>query len=129
MNSFEPLSFRIIGAAYRVHNILGPGHLEHVYRNALAILLRQEGLKVEIESRLVVHFVGVVVGHCEADLLVEDQIVVETKAILAILPGHEVRLGAYLRSSGHEVGLLLNFGPVRVDVRRVVETREQSQSG
>lgn len=129
MHTFEPLSFRIIGAAFKVHNALGPGHLEHVYRNALAIVLRREGLEVRIESRLVVHFDSIPVGHCEADLIVENKIVVETKAILSLLPGHEKRLGAYLRCSGFELGLLLNFGPVRVDVRRVMETREERKSG
>jgi GxxExxY protein len=129
MLAFEELTSRIIGAAFRVHNTLGPGHLEHVYRNALALVLRREGLHVQVEAVLDVHFDDVKVGWCEADLIVERIVVVETKAREGILPGHEARLGAYLRSSGHELGLLLNFGPVRVDVKRVVETRVGRRTG
>jgi len=127
MPSFEPLSYRILGAAFRTHNALGPGHLENVYQNALAILLQREGMNVRSEVRLVVHFEGRPVGHCEADLIVDDQIVVETKAKDAILPAHEARLGAYLRCSGYQVGVVLNFGPVRVDIRRVDRTREEKK--
>ncbi len=129
MLSHEHLTSRIIGAAFQVHNALGPGHLEHVYRNALALVLREEGIQVRIEAELPVHFHGVKVGWCEADLIVESVVVVETKAREGILPGHEARLGAYMRSSGHEVGLLLNFGPIRVDVKRVVETRVGKRTG
>ncbi|MCC6740635.1 MAG: GxxExxY protein [Planctomycetia bacterium] len=125
----EHLTSRIIGAAFRAHNTLGPGHLEHVYRNALALLLQEEGLHCRVEAELPVHFQGVKVGLCEADLVVESVVVVETKAREGILPGHEARLGAYLRCSGHELGLLVNFGPVRVEVKRVVETRVGKRTG
>ena len=129
MLPFEDLTSRIISAAFRVHNTLGPGHLEHVYRNALALVLKLEGLDVQIEVVLPVHWGNVQVGRCEADLIVEKIVVVETKTGVGILAGHEVRLGAYLRSSGHEIGLLLNFGPVRVEVKRVVETRMGRKTG
>lgn len=129
MHSLPSLSFRIIGAAFSAYKALGPGHLENVYRNAVAILLQREGLNVRMEVRLLVQFEGISVGHCEADLIVEDTLVVETKVKDAILPGHEARLGAYLRCSGYELGLVLNFGPKRVDVRRVVETRNNRRSG
>jgi len=129
MPTFEPLSYRIIGASYRAHNALGPGHLENVYRNTLSILLKREHLAVRIEDRLVVHFEGLAVGHCEADLIVEDQIIVETKAKDGILPGDEARLGAYLRCSWYGLGVVVNFGPVRVEVRRVVNSQGWRKSG
>lgn len=119
MLSHHALTSRIIAAAFHVHNSLKSGHLEHVYQHSLAVVLRREGMAVRTEATLPVWFEGVRVGVCEADLIVDDLIVVETKAKDAILPGHEARLRAYLRASGHETGLLLNFGPARVDVRRV----------
>jgi GxxExxY protein len=119
----EPLTARIIGAAFHVYNVLGPGHLEHVYRNALALLLRREGLEVRTEVSVPVEFEGSGIGRCEADLMVEHIVVVETKAWRGIKPENETRLEAYLRSSGHELGLLLNFGPKRVEIKRIVETR------
>ncbi|MCC6738409.1 MAG: GxxExxY protein [Planctomycetia bacterium] len=119
MLSHQDLTSRIIAGAFRVHNSLGPGHLEHVYQHALAHVLRREALDVRTEAALPVFFEGVRVGTCESDLIVNDLIVVETKAKDAILPGHEARLRAYLRASGYETGLVLNFGPARVDVRRV----------
>lgn len=125
----ENLTSAVIGAAFRVHNALGPGHLEHVYRNALALTLRQAGLGLHLEKKLPVHFQGIEVGWCEADLIVEDLVVVETKALEGILPGHEARLGAYLRCSEYQLGLLVNFGPVRVDVKRVIETRRGKRTG
>ena len=123
------LTSRILGATFRVHNTLGPGYLEHVYQNALALLLRREELRIRLESRLPVMFEGIEVGYCESDLIVEEIIVVETKAMASILPGHEMRLRAYLKCSGFETGLLLNFGPTRVDVRRLTQTREERKSG
>ena len=129
MIDFEPLSARIIGASFRVHNSLGPGHLESVYRNALAIELRKEGLKVLIEDRIVVHYEKTPVGHCQADLLVEHQIVVECKAKICIMPGHEMRLAAYLNCSPYEVGLVLNFGATRVEIKRVLRGKEDKHGG
>ncbi|MBI2920077.1 MAG: GxxExxY protein [Planctomycetes bacterium] len=129
MHPHLDLTSRIIAASFRVHNDLGPGHLEHVYQNALALVLRGEGLHVQVESVIDIHFEGSRVGICEADLIVEDLVVVETKVTESILPGHQFRLKAYLRSSPHETGLVVNFGPVRVEVRRVTITGKRRNSG
>lgn len=129
MSSFDPLTPRIIRAAFRVHNILGPGYLEHIYRNALALELRKMGHRVLIEVPLRVDYEGNDVGRCDADLIVDDIVVVETKATEAIQPGHRLQLRAYLRTAGYEIGLVLNFGPMRVDVNRVEETRVRRRSG
>ena len=72
---------------------------------------------------------GCDVGICDADLIVDEAVVVETKAKEAILPGHRGQLRAYLRTAGYETGLVVNFGPVRVDVNRVVETPVRRRSG
>ncbi|MEK7467744.1 MAG: GxxExxY protein [Planctomycetota bacterium] len=87
-------------SAFYVHNVLGPGHLEHVPQNALVIVLRREGLQVRDGVNVPVDFEGFDVGRCEADLIVEHVVVVENKATLGIRPGHETRLGAYLNCSG-----------------------------
>ena len=122
--TFEHLTSRIIGAAFRIHNALGPGYLEHVYRNALALELEKEGFGVRIEVPIQVQYQGTVVSNCFADLIVERLVVVETKAKDALLPGHLSQLRAYLRSSGIEAGLALNFGPAKVDVKRADWSRK-----
>src|SRR6185503_15811181 len=101
------LSSEVISAAFAVHNTIRPGHLEHVYQNALAVELANRGIRSTVESRLDIKYAGVVVGFCEADLIVERTLVVETKALDAILPGHLCRLRAYLRRSGYQLGLVL----------------------
>ncbi|MCC6740834.1 MAG: GxxExxY protein [Planctomycetia bacterium] len=120
MLPFESLTARIIGASFRIHNSLGSGFLEHVYRNALAHELEAEGLSVRVEPSFPVEYSGITVGFCRADLVVENLVVVETKAQEAILPGHRAQLGAYLRCSGCDAGLVVNFGPEKVEVKRVV---------
>lgn len=125
----KELTARIIGASFRVRRALGPGFLEHVYRNALQLELGDGGLRSRKEVGLPVMHNGRLVGECFADLVVEELVVVETKAVEAIRPGHLFQLHAYLRCSGLETGLVLNFGPTRVDVKRVAATRGTGDVG
>lgn len=109
------LTQRIIGCAFTVHNTLKAGFAEKVYENALSIELRKSGIRVEQQVPISVRYDGQVVGEYVADLLVEDRIIVEVKAVQALLPAHEAQLVNYLAATGHDVGLLINFGPsVRV---------------
>jgi GxxExxY protein len=109
---------KILHAFFKVvYPALGYGFLEKVYENALVIALRQMGLKVEQQARILVYFAGDVVGEYSADLLVEDCVIVELKAVQSIAPEHEAQLLNYLRATPYEVGLLLNFGP-KPDFRR-----------
>ena len=101
---------RIIGAAYEVYNTLGFGFLEKVYENAMAIELRRAGLKVEAQFPITVRYKGEVVGDYAADLVVDSCVIVELKAVSALDPVHEVHLVNYLKATGIEVGLLINFG-------------------
>ncbi len=101
----------IIKAFYKVYNILGYGFLEKVYRNALAIELRQLGLEVVPEMRILVYYDGEVVGEYFADLLVAGVVIVELKAAKKLMEAHEAQLLNYLKATPYEVGLLLNFGP------------------
>ena len=116
----DKLSERIIGCAYAVSNGLGAGFLEKVYENALAHELRKAGLRVEQQRPLRVQYDGVVVGEYAADLLVEDCILVELKAVKALDDIHLAQCLNYLKATGLSLCLLINFGKPSVDVKRVV---------
>jgi GxxExxY protein len=104
------LTQKIIGVFFDVYNELGPGFLEAVYRNALCIALRKEGLSVEPEAPVNVMFRGEVVGEYRADILVNEVVVLELKTARAIDRIHQAQLMNYLRATKIEIGLLLNFG-------------------
>ena len=118
------ISEKIIGAAYDVHNTLGSGFLEKVYQNALLIELRLQGLSAEAEKPITVHYRGEVVGNYIADIVVENKIILEVKAIKSLSEIHEVQLVNYLTATGIEIGLLLNFGKSVEVKRRIKETHK-----
>jgi GxxExxY protein len=111
------LTEKIIGIFYAVYNELGGGFLESVYRNAMVLALRQSGLSCEAEHPVPVHFRGQQIGSFFADVLVEDKIILELKAVRHLETAHEAQLLNYLRATPIEVGLLLNFG-ARASFRR-----------
>ena len=119
---YHDISGPILGAFYAVHSELGSGFLEAVYANALTVLLRQAGLRVDRQVPFVIVFHGQSVGYYRADLIVDSRIVVEIKAGRAINPQHTAQLLNYLRASRLQVGLLLNFGE-KAEFRRMVWTR------
>lgn len=100
----------IIKAFYEVYNTLGYGFLEKVYENALGNELRKNGLFVENQSKIIVHYKGSIVGNYFADLLVENKVIIELKAAEAICEEREYQLINYLKATEVEIGLLLNFG-------------------
>lgn len=101
----------------KVYRRLGYGFLEKVYVNALVIELRRMGMKVAEQVRILVYYDGIVIGEYYADLVVEDLVIVECKAIKKLDDDDEAQLLNYLRATPYEVGLLLNFGP-RPEFRR-----------
>jgi GxxExxY protein len=111
----------------RVYPALGPGFLEKVYRNAMALALRSDGLKVDIEFPIRVFFEEQVVGEYYGDLLVEEKVIVELKACENLNPDHEAQLLNYLRATPYEVGLLLNFGK-KASFRRKAFDNERKTS-
>jgi GxxExxY protein len=113
----DPLTHSIIGAAFEVHRQLGAGFLESVYGRALTIELQSRGHTVQSEAPLTVHYKSQAVGSFKADLLVDDEVIVELKAGSGIAPEHEAQLMNYLRASELKLGLLIHFGQ-RVDVKR-----------
>lgn len=114
----DALTQAVIGCALAVHKTLGPGYLESVYHRALAQELRKAGLTFESEHKLDVRYDGVVVGHFLADLLVEQRVLLELKAVSQLAVAHEVQLISYLTATGVDVGLLINFGQQRLVVKR-----------
>jgi len=117
----DSITETIIGCAYTVANSLGHGFLEKVYENALTHELRKAGLAVEQQKAVRVHYDGVVVGEYLADLLVEQCVLVELKAARQLDQVHMAQALNYLTATGLKVGLLINFGSRKVQVKRVVQ--------
>ena len=114
----EEITHKIIGAAYQVFNKLGFGFLESVYRKAMTIELSKDDLKVEPEKPLKVYYDGQIVGDFYVDLFVEEAVVVELKSLQNLSKEHEVQLVNYLNGLKKDIGLLINFGPSGVEVKR-----------
>lgn len=117
----DELTEKIIGACYRVHNELGPGFVEKIYQNALELVLEEEKLKYEAQKSFSVKFEGNIVGTFRVDMLVEDRIILEIKAVAGIMPKvFETQAISYLKASRLKVALLVNFGNRRCQVRRLM---------
>jgi GxxExxY protein len=114
------LTEKIIGCAFKVYNTLGFGFLESVYENALAIELRKTGFVVEKQKPIQVFYEGAVVGNFKADLIVDDIIIIKLKSVENMVKEFEVQLVNYLTATVKPVGLLLNFAPQKVEVKRKV---------
>ena len=117
----EELTDRIISACINVHKELGPGFLEKFYRNALKIELKKLGLSFESEKEFCVFYQGALIGVQRLDLLVENEVILELKAVKEI-SGHDyAQLRSYLKAADKEIGLLINFAKSKIDIRRVEE--------
>jgi len=114
----EELTKTIIGACFEVSNELGSGFLEAVYEKALIIVLKNKGLKVFSQAPLKIHFRGQIIGDYFADILVEDSIIVELKAVTTLAKEHKAQIINYLKATGKPVGLLVNFGNPKLEYRR-----------
>lgn len=121
------LTEKIIGEAFKVYNILGQGFLEKVYENALIKKLRDAGIKADQQYPIKVIFEDITVGEYCADIFVEDKVIVELKAVELINPVFEVQLVNYLKATGVEVGLLINFGKKLEIKRRVFSVTHKNQ--
>lgn len=111
---------KIIGSAYKVANELGCGFLEKVYENALVHELCKFGPKVNQQEEIDVFYDNVNVGHYDADLLVEDTVIVELKTVKNLDDVHKAQCLNYLKATGLKVCLLINFGNPRVEVKRLI---------
>jgi GxxExxY protein len=116
----EKITHDIIGAAFEVHNTLGCGFLEKVYENALVYELKQAGLKTETQKEFKVPYKKIAAGNYIADIVVEGKIILELKAVEEISKIHQAQLLNYLKASGYQVGLILNFAKTKLEYKRLV---------
>ena len=114
----DELSEKVIGAAFNVHNHLGFGFLECVYEKALSIELTKFGISHQLQCPVQVLYDGRVVGDFICDVLVEESLILELKSVQTLSTTHEVQLVNYLNATETDVGLLINFGPRKVEVKR-----------
>lgn len=122
----EQITDKILFSFYRVYNILGFGFLEKVYENALCIELEKLGLDVHQQKTSPVYYDGTLVGEYFADVVIDDQVVLELKAAEALRAEHLAQLTNYLKATDMEVGLLLNFGK-KPEFKRLLLTNDLKQ--
>lgn len=115
---YEQLTAAILGCCFEVINELGAGFLESVYEKALIVALAQKGFRVDSQVPMKVKFRGVVVGDFFADLVVENKVLIELKAVGRVLNDHKAQVINYLKATGVDVGLLVNFGNPRLEYYR-----------
>lgn len=122
---YSDITEKIIQCFYMVYNTLGYGFLEKVYEKALSIELRKAELQIEVQFPIKVYYQNELVGEYFTDIIVNDSVIIELKAIESLHNIHGNQLVNYLKATGIEVGLLLNFGP-KPEIRRKIFTKSQS---
>lgn len=118
-NQFEDLVFKVIGVLIEVHKQVGPGFAENIYHKAVELELSNHGIKYESEKNIDMFYKGTKIGSHRLDLYVENELVVELKAIDSIHKKHYEQVRSYLKLMKKETGLLANFSDVVLDQRRV----------
>jgi len=122
MNYYKPeITQKIIKCAFKVHNTLGCGFQEIIYQRALAYEFKNEGLLFEREKEMTIHYNEIEVGNRRVDFLVDEDIMVELKALTDLQPVHSAQTINYIEAYKVKVGLLINFGARKVEVRRYVK--------
>ena len=119
-HQFEDLSKKIIGAAIEVHRILGSGFLENIYEEALKLELTKCGLHFDSQKEIKIEYLGVQIGVHRIDMIVENEIIVELKAVKELSDIHLAQLLSYLKAANLKVGLLLNFSKPTLEIKRIV---------
>lgn len=120
MMAHKELSEKVIGCAYRVYNTMGFGFLESVYETCLLIELKKAGLKAEAQKAIKVFYDDEIVGDFKADVMVENLIILELKSVRQIAIAHELQLVNYLTATHMDIGLIINFGEKKVEIKRKV---------
>jgi GxxExxY protein len=114
----DPFTEKVIGCAFKLHKVLGPGFLENIHHRALAHELTKAGIPFASEARMQVVYDGIILGDYIADFLIDERLVVELKAVEALLKAHEIQLVNYLNAVKVDVGLLINFGSHKLQIKR-----------
>lgn len=123
----KDLSYQIVQAAYIVFNELGPGFGENIYENAIVIVLRKRAHIVEQQKRVKIYFQGEEIGLDKIDLIVDGRVILELKAVAEIALIHRQQALSYLKATGIELALVINFGASRLQVARVVNTKQKKK--
>lgn len=113
------LTEKIIQCIIKVHQTLGPGFLESVYRRAMLIELIKQKLRVETEKEIVIYYEGEEIGRHRLDILVEGRVIVELKTVEELSKAHYAQVRSYLKATGLNVCILVNFAKEKADFRRV----------
>jgi GxxExxY protein len=121
------LSYQIVQAAYEVFISLGSGFLENIYEEAMAIALMHHKHKIERQKAVSVRFQGQQIGIHKLDLVVDQKIILELKAVAEIAPIHKQQALSYLEATALELALVINFGAHRLQVARVVNTKKKDR--
>lgn len=118
----DKLAYRVIGAAIEVHRVLGPGFLESVYQQALGVELHLRQIPFMPQAMVAVNYKGASVGEGKLDFLVGNSLIVELKAVENLAPIHSAQVISYLKMTGHQIGLLINFNvPIlKQGIKRIV---------
>ena len=117
---YGELTEKIIGCAYRVYNKMGFGFLESVYEKSMLIELSKQDLTAEAQKPITVYYDNEIVGEFVADIIVNDNVILELKSVREIIKAHEVQLVNYLSATGKPVGLIINFGENKVEIKRKI---------
>ena len=118
MVNVEVLIKTVMDCAGRIRRCLGPGYLESVYKNAMIVELKKNGLSYEIEKPISVFYDDVLVGDFKVDIVVEGILILELKAVQSLHMAHEIQLVNYLTATGIDDGLLINFGSEELQFKR-----------
>jgi GxxExxY protein len=129
MNAIDSIASQIVDAAFKIHKELGPGLLESAYEACLEHELTKRGFSVERQKAQTIHYDGIVidVGY-RLDLLVNDLVIIELKAVIELAPIHQAQLTTYLKLSRKSLGLLINFNVplIKNGIRRIANQFQES---
>ena len=123
----KDLSYQIVQAAYEVFNGLGPGFGEDIYEEAMVIVLKKYSHEVEQQKRVKIYFQGHEIGLHKIDLIVDRRVILELKATAEIAQVYKQQALSYLKATGLQIALVINFGAHRLQVARVVNTKQKEK--
>ncbi len=123
----ETISQRVIRCAFDVSNTLGAGFLEKIYENALCVELQKSGIEFQAQKPIFVHYKGFQVGEYVVDIVVEDKLLLELKAVSSFSRSHDAQVINYLKATNLSVGLLLNFGRPKLGIKRLVWQHNETE--
>ena len=122
---YKKLTYEIINCAFEVHNQIGSGFLEKVYENSLIHELDLRGIKIEPQKAIKVFYKNKEVGNYIPDIIVDNKVILEIKAVDQISNIHRAQLLNYLKASGYEVGLIINFAQTKLEYQRLVRSKNK----